>query len=259
MEHREQILVAGAFLVGTALLMSSCGDDLSSPVAPSPVGTSSASSPPTASVGPDVLAGLLGDDSSAVHVEVSATQQRDAQAGLKVSRPEPLEPVDDIETDSLRPLLVASNATATYGENLKYEFGYEFVIATAMGDGVVELESGRGNARDGGATSYQVQTTLNLGAAYTWRVRPVLENAFGEWSTDAFFRTVPVGFPTPLRQVSPREGAVVGSRPLFVVRSGEVEGDVTRASIQVRLTEAGSDFTDRERRRGSGYGNGGGR
>ena len=231
--------VFGAVVI--ALLMAGCGEDGSPPVGPSPSpratpapGRAAAVSVPSA-VGPDVSV----PSSSAVGPDVSVPVRRDVGV-LKSTAPTPVEPIDNIEIDEVKPLLVASRAS---GEFVEQDFGYEFAVHSSESCGAVEFESGNGMPRDSGETSYQIQKSLELGSTYAWQVRAAFEGSFGPWSKCVTFRTVPVRFGGPLQLVSPI-GGTVGNRPVFVVRSGAVEGDAERVVIQVRLAPEGSGIAN---------------
>ena len=95
----------------------------------------------------------------------------------------------------------------------------------------MEVERGSGTSAAPGTTSYRVRAALDLGATYTWRARPVLGGVYGSWSEDAKFRTVGarLGVPRPL---APTDGATVGTRPVFRVQNGTVDGGAGTVTIQ---------------------------
>ena len=233
MKHREWVFSVCAIAVGVGLAVG-CGD-MSSPVEPSPPLTSNLSasqSTAAASVepSPPLTSNLSASQSTAAASE---------NIGLKVSAPTPVEPVGEVEIDGFAPLLVALHAT---GEFVDEDFEYEFSIhTTASGS---SIEKGNGTSHGAGLTSYQVRNRLGLETNYRWRIRAFFEKAFGPWSDYVSFKTAPVRFGTPLQLVSPADGSVVDNRPVFVVRSGEVEGVADRIVIQIRLAPEGSTLTD---------------
>ncbi len=216
---------ASRLVVGILILMTGCGDGdgVSSPVAPSPI-----TAPPKPSTSQNAL----------VTTTAPVTATSNEGVTLKATQPTLAEPVDE-ETSEIRPLLVALNSTGF----VPVDFGYEFALYAADSGTLARVEGGSGTPRDPGSTSYQVQTPLDLGGTYTWRVRATFEDAFGPWSNDASFTTAPVAFGAPLQLESPID-TVVRDRPTFVVRSGTVEGDPQRIAIQVRVARGGTELTD---------------
>lgn len=187
-----------------------CGDDASSPLAPSPVPSPVATSSP-----PATDAGVADGD----------------VPGLKATPPTPVAPTDDVEIGQATPVLTASNATGLY---VDADFEYVFVLSQVTGGNEMEVERGSGAPAEAGTTSYQVQKPLDLGSSYTWRARPVLDGVYGPWSEDAGFRTVGAGLGTP-EPIAPVDGARVGTRPVFRIRNGTVEGDAGTVNIQVQV------------------------
>ena len=198
-----------AFVVGTVLLPG-CGDDMPSPVAPTPI------DPP--GEGPLVL---------------------------KVSTgPVPTEPKGGIEISDRQPLLVASIATGLVNVEFEHEFAVHLGAASS---GSVPVDSGRGT-RDGPATSYAVEEQLVPGEHYEWLVRASYrdpdtdQDAFGDWSEPARFSIAAVVFGEPPQLVSPSGSTVVG-RPVFTVRQGEIEGEAEWL-IEIRVAPEGTELTD---------------
>ena len=204
-----RLLGAGALVVGAALLPG-CGEDLSSPVAPTPIET------PT-----------------------------DGEVIVKTdTAPVPIEPITTSEADEItdrQPLLVASNATGL----VPVTFGYEFAVyPAAASGGSAAVDSGFGMPHDANSISYQVQEPLALGTDYTWRVRVTYEDRFGAWSVPAPFSIAPIVFGSPPQLVAPERGSSVGIRPVFTVRNGEIDGEAQRVQIQVRLAPEGTELAD---------------
>ncbi len=204
-----RLLGAGALVVGAALL-AGCGDDLTSPAAPTPIDTPA-------------------NEAVVVKTDIA---------------PEPIRPdktSDDDEITDRQPLLVASNATGL----VPVTFRYEFAVYPAAPSGAAALDSGFGTSHDANSTSYRVQTPLTLGTDYTWRVRVAYENEFGAWSRPAPFSLAPVVFGSPPQPVAPARGGSAGTRPVFTVRNGEIHGQVQSVEIQVRLAPEGTELADR--------------
>ena len=219
MKHGERVFSVCAVAAGVGLVVG-CGGDMSSPVAPSPPLTSNLSA---------------SQSTAAASVFVQASSE---DIDLKASAPTPVEPVGDVEITDFTPLLVASHAN---GEFVDEDFEYEFSIHTTTSGSLVSVEKGKGTPYGTGSTSYQVRNRLGLGTNYRWRIRALLEGAFGPWSDYVSFRTAVyrLGAPQP---TAPR-GVEVGTRPVFVVRNGEVEGDVGSRVIRIEVALDGG-FTD---------------
>ncbi len=216
--------LAGVWMGGIVIAFG-CADDTPLPGAPTPVSSPVAQGPMSP---PDLLAVTATDRSL-----VGRTRDRsvDGTVGLKATPPMPVAPIDNVEVADAAPMLTVSNAT---GVNVVADFEHEFTLSKVTGGNEMEVERGAGTPAGPGTTSYRVQAALDLGASYTWRARPVLEGVYGPWSEDAGFRTVGVrlGVPQPL---APVDGATVGTRPLFRVENGTVEGDAGTVMIRIRV------------------------
>ena len=225
--------------VGGIMVAFGCADDTSAPVAPSPLSSPVArdamSSPaplsPVASMNQN-LGGQTPDRNLGVD---------DEMIGLKATAPTPVEPKKNIEI--ITTLLQTLAASTSAGLFVEADFEYEFVLSRVTGGSETEMERGLGTPRDANSTSYRVQTELDFGSTYTWRVRAVFDGANGPWSEAARFRTAAVRLAAP-RPLSPIDGATIPTlRPTFRVRNGTVEG--YEGPVDIRLDVAlDVDFMD---------------
>jgi hypothetical protein len=122
-------------------------------------------------------------------VSPSAAQPGVSDAGpsgetLKATAPTPQSPVNNAQTESL--VFTAGKSTAVFDSSAQGAFSYEFQVRRG-GSTVCSATVGGGS----GANVSWAPTTcsLDFDAPYTWRVRAVLQGAWGPWSSDATFRT----------------------------------------------------------------------
>jgi hypothetical protein len=195
MQHKRLVACASVALVA---LTFACSDGPETPVSPS------ASEPGTSSAAPD-------------------------GSTLKASAPVPQSPVNNQQPDLLQ--FVATKSSSTYA-NSNTPFSYEFEIRNSGGTAAVCPAAIVGGGT-GSTVSYTATScSLEFDQAYTWRVRAVLNNARGPWSSNASFK-------------APSGGYIRGNEvydPLINGRTvGEVVGPVTFIpGVGVRLESFGS-------------------
>ena len=179
---RPDTLNGGAAVaLGLSLaLVTACND--ATPTSPSDAGSAgfvstSALSSPTATIG------------------VFATAPDTAT--LKVTAPVPLSPVgDQVLAGQQEATLSVSNAMGRFVEAEGLRLGFA-IWEVGSGGGLTSIEA-VDVPQAATTTSYTVETVLNQNTPYRWRVRGVLDGAFGPWSAWASFRTAP---PPPARYV----------------------------------------------------------
>lgn len=107
----------------------------------------------------------------------------------RVNAPVASSPANGVEVDTLRPELVADNATSTTAGERTYEFQ---VSSTPDFSGVspAVLIAKTGVAEGpGGKTSFTLEEDLKIATAYFWRARAAQSGVSSAWSAVAAFRT----------------------------------------------------------------------
>ena len=228
--------------------LSGCGEDPPLPTAPTAVvavardgtdssaatmfrtaGDAGAVSPTTPRTAGDARAVSPTTPSACVNHDSDGLGDDDA---LKSHASVPIQPVNGVEVTNALPVLTAANARGLF---VDATFNDEYVLYTVDGGICTEVEIGQGMPVDNNSSSYQVVNELDLQANYVWRVRPFLDGAYGPWSQDASFRTAITRLGAP-RLLAPIDGATVGTRPVFEVRNGTVEGRMVDVIMEIQVS-----------------------
>jgi hypothetical protein len=137
------------------------------------------------------LAVACGKSSQAPTSPSSAAQSDGAAAAdgstLKATAPTPVSPVNGGQPDVL--VLTANAAQAKFGSaSLQYQIQVRSGSTTVYDS----QAAGVSLVANGGTITLQPAVALTPDGAYTWRIRALLQGAFGPWSSDASFKA-PVG------------------------------------------------------------------
>jgi hypothetical protein len=102
---------------------------------------------------------------------------------LKVLAPSLLSPINDSRTDTRTPTLVARNASGKFVERV---YTYEFNLMDDGGNVIRTATIAQGSSN----TSWPLPEALETDTPYRWRVRAMLGNAHGPWSSVGRFLTI---------------------------------------------------------------------
>jgi hypothetical protein len=129
-------------------------------------------------------------------------------SSITLTAPTHVTPADDQQLNTLQPVLVVSNVTASQSGARTYEFevatNADFTNVVVRGQNVAEDASGR--------TSWTVTPSVESTTRFWWRARAVQGSATGPWSNATRFRSRIEGFNRPGELFDPLvNGATVGT------------------------------------------------
>ena len=219
-------------VVAVTVVSFGCGDPTSpaSPLAPS--------------ASPAVLVSTTGLALLSVQNAIDEESLGTDTVDLKSTAATPSMPIDNVEIIELTPTLTAGNARGVFENQI---FNYAFAVYDVTDGGMTLVETGTA-AQGAASTSYQIEMPLVGPASYQWRVRPLLDGAFGPWSAFASFTTrAPVVIDPPIPTFPINGETVTSFRPVFNVTNGHIEGDADDVGeviyqIQVALDSAFSNI-----------------
>ncbi len=132
-------------------------------------------------IGCTVALATCGKDSSAPPAPTPTPQTGIGGSTLKTGSPTPQSPVSNQQVAATPIVLVASNASATYGSNAQFQYRFEIYDANGTLVQSALVPSGATT------TSYPVPVDLEGEKSYQWQVRAEYQGSVGPWSPRAAF------------------------------------------------------------------------